>query len=447
MDQAARAAIVAAVSSGDTLGALRRAQDMLEGEGHYDGYLALVKALSESGDPVLAVKCFAALREILPANAEVARGYGAALLQLGNIAYRGGEIAQARGFYRQALRADAHSVKAWTNLGQAERFLGRPAEAEACFRKAVSLVPDEGPAHFNLATLLLEEERWQDGFAEFEWRSNLSRIPKILAGFPLWNAQAPQGASVALWNDQGLGDAMLFLRYLPRLRSRGMRIVLFLPPVLTDLAATAPGVDAIAEIGQPIPQVDYQLPLASLPHLLGEADPADAWTGPYLFAASAPAGRVTYRRSIGLVWAAGSDSPNGRVRSIPLEGLAPLATLPDIDWIALQMGPARAEIAGSPWAGRLRDPSPGLANFADTAAVVSGLDLVISVDTSVAHLAGAMGKPVWILLPRPCDWKWGREGSASVWYPTASLFRQDGSRDWDSVVSAVDAALRGLPAQ
>lgn len=503
IDHASRAAIATAVSSGDMLGALRMAQDILEGDGHYDGYLALVRALSEYGDPALAAKCFGALRTILPGNADVACGHGSALhrigrldeailhwqaalelspacveacrnlamglidrdrdaeaapylhrllelqpsdapslLHLGNIAYRDGLIDQARVLYRRALEMDAQSVKAWTNLGEAERFLGCSAEAEACFRKALSLAPDWGLAHLDLAVLLLEQGRWDEGFGEFEWRPNRGLIPKILADLPAWDAMAPRGSVVALWNDQGLGDALLFLRFAPRLTALGMRAVLFLPPVLSGLAATAPGVDAVAAVGQPIPRADYQAPLASLPHLLGGADPGGAWTGPYLFASDPPAGLATRRLSVGLAWAAGAASPNGRTRSIALADLAPLAALPDIDWVCLQVGGARAEIAGTVWMERLRDPSRELVDFTETAAVVSGLDLVISVDTSVAHLAGAMGRPLWILLSRPCDWKWGRDGCASACYPTARLFRQDDSRTWDAVVSALGRALR-----
>lgn len=502
MEQTLRAAIVSAVSSGDMPRAVRAAHGVLEAEGRYEGYFALVTALLDSGNPGLAAQYFAILRDALPDHAEVAYGYGLALqrtdrldeailqwkyaleiapkfadacrnvamglidrgrddeaavflkrllglkpkdaralLHLGNIAFRRGAVDEAGATFRQALGADPQCVEAWINLGEVERGLHRLAEAETCFRQAISRAPEARQAHFNLGVLLLEQSRWPEGFAEFQWRANLNRIPPALAALPLWSAAVPAGARVGLWNDQGLGDAILFLRYAAGLKARGAEVVAVLPPSLTRLAATAPGIDSVAAIGQPLPVLDHQVPLASLPHLLAEPEPA-ARTGPYLSAAAAGGREASARLSVGLAWATAADGPNAKARNLSLEALAPLAGLPDIDWHSLQVGPAAAEIDGSPWRGVFRDPLPRLRDFADTAAIVAGLDLVISIDTSVAHLAGALGKPVWILLSRPCAWIWQWDGGGSVWYPGATLFRQDGDGDWGTVVAAVARALR-----
>jgi tetratricopeptide (TPR) repeat protein len=501
MDQTVRAAIASAASSGDLAWAVQSAHDVLAAEGHYEGYFALVTTLLECGKPDVAVPYFAVLRDALPTQAEVAYGYGLALqrtgrlseaieqwkaalelapefadacrnvamalidqglddeasvflqrlltlrpndpdalLHLGNIAFRGGATADAGAHYRAALRALPGSIEAWINLGEAERTAGRFAEAETCFRQVIALSPEARQAHFNLGALLLEQGRWGEGFAEFQWRANLNRIPPGLADLPLWSDAAPAGARIALWNDQGLGDAMLFLRYAARLKARGGVITAVLPSALTRLAGTVPGVDQVCAVDRTLPPFDYQAPLASLPHLLGEADPGTAWTGPYL---SSPVvvRHDPSRRSVGLVWAASTDSPNGRERSLSLDVLGPLAALPGIAWTSLQPG-AAAEIDASAWQGVLRDVSADLADFAATAAIVAGLDLVISVDTAVAHLAGALGKPVWIMLPRPCDWKWRPDGGGSVWYPTARLLRQDEERNWGRVVADVAEALR-----
>jgi tetratricopeptide (TPR) repeat protein len=501
MDQTLRAAIVSAVSAGDMPWAVGTAHGVLATEGNYEGYFALVTALLDSGKPEQAVPYFAILRDALPNHADVAYGYGVALqrtdrldeaivqwkhalalnpnfvdacrnvamglidkgqdadavlflrrllglkpkgaealLHLGNIAFRQGSLEDARASFQDALRADIRCVEAWINLGEVERRSYRLAEAEICFREAIGCSPDARQAHFNLGVLLLEQSRWQEGFKEFQWRANLTHIPSDLAALPLWTAEAPAGARVGLWNDQGLGDAILFLRYAAPLKARGAEIVAVLPPALTRLAATAPGIDSVSTIGQPLAALDYQVPLASLPYLLEESDPGASWTGPYLSGPSSRPG--TARLSVGLVWATALDGPDAKARNLSLDSLAPLLELPGIDWYSLQAGAAAAEIDRSPWAGILRAPSAPFNDFADTAAVVADLDLVISIDTSVAHLAGALGKPVWILLSRPCAWMYRWDGDGCIWYPTATLFRQDDSHDWDAVVRVVADALR-----
>ncbi|WP_158240655.1 tetratricopeptide repeat protein [Telmatospirillum siberiense] len=499
MDRTVRAAIISAISSGDLPRAVRTAHGILESEGHYEGYFALVTALLDGGHPEMAVQYFAVLRDALPGHSQVAYGYGLALqrtgrleeaiaqwrqavalspdfvdacrnlamglidtgrdgeaefflqkllgvsprdaealLHLGNIAFRRGAMADARARYQDALRITPHLADAWTNLGEAERSLGRLAEAEICLREALNQSPESRQAHFNLAALLLEQGRWGEGFEHFQWRANLSRIPGSLAELPLWSADHKGAGRVALWNDQGLGDAILFLRYAARLKARGVHVTAVLQPSLTRLAATVSGVDDVCSPDGALPSFDCQAPLASLPHLLGEPDPG--MTAPYLPVGPSK-GRAGTSRSIGLVWAAGADSPNGRERSLSLDDLAPLSILPDIVWHSLQMGVARETIAASAWSGILGDSTSEIRDFADTAALIEELDLVISVDTSVAHLAGAMGKPVWIPLSHPSDWKWGRDGEVSACYPSAVLFRQNDAGDWRPVVSRMAAAL------
>lgn len=501
MDATVPAVIRSAVSSGDLPLAVRTAHGILESEGHYEGYFSLVTALLDGGQADLAVQYFTVLRDALPAHPQVIYGLGIALqrtgrleeaivqwrqalslapdfadacrnvamglidagrddeavpflrklltllpqdagtlLHLGNVAFRQGAMAEAGSWYRDALRIVPDMVDAWTNLGEAERSLGRRDEAETCLREALSRSPEARQAHFNLAALLLEQGRWREGFEHYQWRANLSQIPRALADLPLWSADLPKGRRVAVWNDQGLGDAMLFLRYAIRLKAHGSHVTAVMPSALLRVAATAPGLDAVCPLAGPFPAFDCQAPLASLPHLLGEPDPHVA--GPYL--ATGPSEPCSGRpRSVGLVWAASADSPNGRERSLSLNDLAPLAALPDIVWHSLQMGEARNAIADSVWKTILHDKAVEIGDFADTASIINRLDLVICVDTSVAHLAGAMGKPVWIPLPRPCDWKWGQEGDRSLWYPTATLFRQEVRGDWRPVVSRIVASLHG----
>lgn len=506
MDEAVKTAILSAVSQGELARAVRAAHGVLEAERRYDGYFILAAALLDGGEAGLAAQYFAVLGAALPDNAQVAFGHGLALqasgrlaeaverwrhaldlapglvqacrniamglidlgrddeaepflhrwrglapdddaaaLHLGNAAFRGGRMEDAARWYRQALQKQAGNADAWTNLGEAERSLGRVADAEDCLMKALALSPQSRQAHFNLASLLLEQGRWREGFGHFQWRANLGAIPPALAGLPVWQPGLPAGRRVALWNDQGLGDAMMFLRYAARLKQTGARVCAVLPPGLARLAATAPGIDEVHPLGAPLASFDVQISLASLPHALGQPDPTI--DEPYLFMSSpVTPGEIRRRLAVGLVWAAGADSPNGRQRSLSLADLAPLAGLSGVEWTCLQVGEAVDSIAGSAWDGLLGAPVRTFHDFADTAEAIRPLDLVISVDTSVVHLAGGMGKPVWVLLPFPCDWKWGRAGERSVWYPSAVLFRQGPGEDWGPVVHRVAERLAGLPA-
>lgn len=499
MHQAVRTEIISTVRAGDLPRAVLAAQSVLDGGGGYDGYKLLVDALLDAGKPDIAAGFFGVLRQALPGDAEIAFGSGLALqrsgkldaaigewraalginpnfvdacrnlamglldlgrdadalpvlarlaalaprdptvpLHRGNIAQRAGNFAEAVAQYRAAIALDGNDAVAWTNLGEAERFAGHPGEAEASLRRAIELAPGSQQAHFNLAGLLLDRERWREGFAEFQWRKNLDRIPPALAALPEWTRAAGPGARVALWNDQGLGDALFFLRYARSLHRRTARVTAILQPPLVRLAAGVSGIDEVLTLDQKLPTFTHQIAIASLPHLFGGRTPKEDWTGPYLGAAVS--GQREIRR-VGLAWAAGFDSPNGRARSVPLSTLAPLAEIPRLEWHSLQLGPAVAEVEAGPWRGILRDHSAELTDFAATAAVAAGLDLVISVDTSVAHLAGGLGLPTWVVLSRPCDWRWHSEGESSAWYPGARLFRQPEPGDWDSVVSAVMAAL------
>ena len=498
MQQSLRSEIVAAVQSGDLPRAVLAAQSALDGGKGYDGYRLLVEALLSAGKPDIAAGFFGVLREALPGDADIAYGSGLALqrsgklaaaigewraaldlspgfteacrnlalalfeldrdeeagsalatlatlaprdptvpLYLGNIAQRRGDWAEASARYRAALALDGENAEAWTNLGAVERFAGHWEEAEVSLRRAIELAPGSHQAHFNLATVLLEQERWREGFAEFQWRKNLDRIPPPFASLPEWRPDVGPAARVALWNDQGLGDGILFLRYAQGLHARAAHVTAVLQTPLVRLAAGVPGTDEALPLDHALPDVTHQVALASLPHLLGgEAPP---WNGPYLSAAPPP--RQERIRRIGLAWAAGYDSPNGKARSVPLAALAPLAEIPGLEWHSLQHGPAVAEIEVGPWRDSLHDHSADLTDFAATAAIAAGLDLVISVDTSVAHLAGGLGLPLWLLLTRPCDWRWCAEGEASAWYPTARLFRQAVPGDWTEIVRAVAAAL------
>jgi hypothetical protein len=298
---------------------------------------------------------------------------------------------------------------------------------------------DRALAAFNLANLLLLQGRWAEGFAGYEARLDLPEAPKPDFRLPRWTEATPPGR-LLLWSDQGYGDTIQFLRYVPALAARGQRVQLYLRDPLQRLAATAPGVDAAFALSGDPPAADSELPICSLGAALRLADPGP-WPGPYLTAPPAPdlplpPGKQ-YR--IGLVWAGNSAHINDANRSIGLADLRPLLARKDIEWCSLQTGERagdRSETEG------IRDLAPLLTDFAATAAVLRTCRLVIAVDTAIVHLAGALGMPAWVLLPAiETDWRWGLEGSTSVWYPSLRLFRQRAPGDWHPVLAAILAAL------
>lgn len=334
----------------------------------------------------------------------------------------------------------------WTSLGISLHALERYDESEAAFLQALALIPESAEAWSGLGFLLLALGRWREGYAAFHWRHRLPEAP-VAPPLPPWHGDVPPGARVLVWNDQGFGDALQYLRYVAPLRARGVRPVLVMPRPLLRLAAAVPGVEEIHPADAPWPLADGQIALYDLPLALGMADPQASWpSGPYLRAEPQPLPR---RRphAVGLVWQGSLAHTNDAGRSVSLDLLAPLLAVPGIDWFSLQHGPAAQAIAASPWAGHLTDLSPRMDDFAATAGLMQGLDLVITVDTAVAHLAGALDRPAWVMLPRRGDWRWRRGTAETPWYPSLRLFHQDQWGDWPAVVAALAAALaRHFPA-
>lgn len=336
--------------------------------------------------------------------------------------------AEALAAYDAALRLDPNNAHTLDHRGKALQVLGRTRDALASYDAAVGLAPHV-PAmrvHRGLCRLLL-------GDFDAGWRDYESRRPP---GHPPW-PESLAGKTVLLQAEQGLGDAMMFCRYAPMVKALGATVLLQVPPTLTRLMGTLAGVDAI--VSTDAPPHDLACPLMSLPLALGGAVPA----APYLSADPALVAQwsallpADNRPKIGLVWSGNNDHPNDRNRSIPLARFARLMT-GESHFVALQ-----TEIRPEDEAA-LRDiliPDAERIDFADTAALVALMDVVVTVDTSVAHLAGAMGKPVWILLPHDPDWRWmlGREDSP--WYPSARLFRQPAPGEWDPVLDRVHDAI------
>ena len=366
-----------------------------------------------------------------------------------------GRFDEAEASFREALRLAPGAWSALDNLGIALQNLGRLAEAEACYRRALEASPDSATTRFNLSVVLLLAGRLREAWPEYEHRWRLKHVPRRDFAPPQWAGEDLLGRTILLHAEQGFGDTIQFCRYAPLVAKRA-RVVLEAQPELAPLLRSLHGVGAVVVKGQPLPDFDVHCPLLTLPGLFGTTlatIPADV---PYL---TADPERVTLWRArlaglrgpkIGLVWAESPPAPwLGRDptqlrRSLAFKDVAPLVRIEGLHFVSLQKGEAATQARDGVPDAMLHDWTEELHDFADTAALVEALDLVISVDTAVAHLAGALGKPVWLLNRFDTDWRWLRDREDSPWYPSLRLFRQPAPGDWGSVIARVAGALTRL---
>jgi glycosyl transferase family 9 (putative heptosyltransferase) len=287
--------------------------------------------------------------------------------------------------------------------------------------------------------LLLLLGRFEEGWRKYEWRRRAStRGVRPLDG-EYWDGGPLAGRAILLVAEQGAGDTLQMLRYVPRIVAQGASVKLMLPRSLQRLEGDALAAASLHAQDEAPPPYDCWAQLMSLPGLLGATEANIPAPIPYLRApATARRGFAGEGRAVGLAWAGNPEHENDHNRSIPFARLAPLLALDDARWFSLQVGPRATDIAG---ASGITDLAPLLQDFGDTAAAIDALDLVITVDTSVAHLAGALGKPVWLLLPHVPDWRWLLDRADTPWYPTMRLFRQARRGDWDEVIGRVAAEL------
>jgi tetratricopeptide (TPR) repeat protein len=323
-----------------------------------------------------------------------------------------------------------------------------PAAAEH-FERAIRLKPDYADAHMNLGFTLLLDGNFERGWREYQWRwkstFGTDRMPTSL-----WDGSPLAGRSIALYAEQGLGDTLQFIRYAPMVKRQGCNLTVVCQRPLLSLLSRSPGIDRLAAQDETMPQADFYSPLLNLPHLIGTSlatIPADV---PYLLADPVLIERwrdqmgVRSGLKVGIAWRGNPDHPEDRHRSVRLAAFAPLARVGDVDLISLQVGPGVEQLTEKEVDFRITDVGSKLQSFDDTAAVVRNLDLIITVDTALAHLAGGLGVPVWVLVPFAPDWRWllGREDTP--WYPTMRLFRQARWGDWDHVLARIAAELAKL---
>lgn len=417
-----------------------------------EAYTNLGLLLESGKNMVEAEQCQRLALDLAPESAEIHSN-------MANLLARLERVDEAEQAYRQALSLQPESATALSNLGVLLANSYRDAEAEQCFRQALALTPGYQLARLNLAMLLLAQGKLEEGWHYHEARHHPD-LPDPDAPLPVlpykqWQGEAIQGKSLLVWPEQGHGDLIQFCRYLPLLKEQGAaHITLVCRPTLADLMRTLDGVDAVISLDEANNlgrEFDYWTLPMSLPlhcHTTLASIPARI---PYL---RAPDARVASWSSrlppsngklrVGVVWRGNPMHANDAKRSLPgLSLLAPILATEGAQFLSLQVGSSANELAD---AGHLIDLSSGIKDFADTAAILQQLDLLITVDTAAAHLAGALGKPCWVMLPAyRTDWRWMRERTDSPWYPgSMRLFRQRNNQDWSAVAAEVAAALSDL---
>ncbi len=411
--------------------------------------------------------------------------YANAYDNLGTIYQERKNLEEAIAHYRQAIALDPRSANAYNNLGSALKAQGRLEEAIACCREAIRLQPDHADAHNNVGSSLVEQARFEEaiahyeqalrckpdhvnahlnlgivllmlgdfrrGFAEYHWRWHSNQCPPLRYPRALWDGSDLNGKIILLTAEQGFGDTIQFARYAPLVAQRGGCVVVACQKPLVRLLETLPGINKCVDRDRVNVETHFHAPLLDLPFILEttlETIPANV---PYLTPPPSPVqlpppeqveGTVPTPLKIGIVWASNPDNSTSPKRTCPLAHFLSLAQIPGIALYSLQKDLPESDAALLAANPTLQDLRHQLSDFGDTAAAIAQLDLVISVDTAVAHLAGALGKPVWTLLPYVADWRWLLQREDSPWYPTMRLFRQERESDWEGVFRRVREALR-----
>ncbi len=387
--------------------------------------------------------------EILRAAVSVDPNYANAHLNLGTVLRDAGSYEEALEHLRRAVTLEPGSAEGHNNLGTVLQALTDYGAAEECYETALRLNPELPDAHFSWATSRLRSGDLAGGFAEYEWRWKCKSFSTRQFAEPRWDGSHLADKTILLHAEQGLGDTLHFVRYAALVKERGGTVVAEIQPQLLPILTNIAGVDRLVSAGSPPGPFDVHCPLMSLPGVLG-LSMDQLWTGPYLSAdpnrIEAWGRRLSDERGfrVGICWQGNRKHLFDAQRSFALAQLAPLADVADVELVSLQQG-ADEQIAASSFA--VADLGAELdadGAFLDTAAVIKNLDLVITADTAIAHLAGGLGAPVWLALSAHGDWRWFEDSDTSPWYPTMRLFRQPHLGEWTYVFEAMARALRRL---
>jgi FkbM family methyltransferase len=408
---------------------------------------SLGSALQELGRHEEAISSLLEAIRLKPDLAQAHNNLGIAYWQLGR-------FEEAVASYRRAAELAPDMAEAQSNLATVLRDLGEIEEAKSCYDRALAIKPGYSEARWNRSLLSLLQGDFQRGWSEYECRWTLKTFQRRNCPQPIWDGSPLEGKTILLAAEQGLGDTIQFLRYAPLLQRRGARVVAEVHRPLRRLARTCPGVDKVVVLGESPPHFDTYVPLMSLPRVFNtdlQTIPADV---PYL---SADAALIEQWRKevaalpgfkVGIAWRGSPQNAMDRSRSIPLAVFESIARLPGITLVSLQKGVGAEQIAEVAdrfsvidFGSRLDETS---GPFMDTAALMKTLDLVITCDSALAHLAGALGVRVWIALMRTPDWRWLLDRDDSPWYPTARLFRQPTLGDWPGTFERLASTLSEL---
>ena len=410
-----------------------------------DAHYNLGNTLRQQDRFAAAAACYGRALRLRPEFAQAHNNLGIAL-------HRMGRLSEAIVSYREALRVRPDDPHALTGLGFALVESGRLVEAMAVYDEALRVAPDFPEAHRNRALALLLIDDMARGWDEYEWRLRCPGFAPPILPKPCWDGSPLDGRSILLYTEQGFGDAFQFARFAKPVQDRGGVVTLAAPASLHPLLSTCPGVDRLVPRDQPLPDFDVHCPLMSLPRVLGTTPatlPADV---PYL---RADPDRIEHWRrefsqypefKVGIAWRGSPTNPHDLARSTALRYFEPLSRVEGVRLFGLQLGPAADELRDPAHSFPVTDLGPRLSadhgTFREAAAAMANLDLVVTCCTSLAHLAGALGRPVWVALCTVPDWRWLLDREDSPWYPTARLFRQHHPGRWEEPFARMAEALQ-----
>lgn len=382
-------------------------------------------------------------RRALELNPDFADAYNHLAISL----HGRGEREEAVRLLRRALELNPDLADAHHNLGNALRSQGEPVEALACYDRALALKPDHADMHLSRALLRIQIGDYEGGWPEYEWRWRCRGYSLPTFTQPPWDGGNLAGRTILLYADHGLGDALQFVRYAPLVRRRGGRVIVACRKPLARLIASCSGVERVVVENDPVPEFDTYAPLMSLPAVFGTTVSTVPTGIPYLHADRQSIAR--WRRKlapepglkVGIMWQGNPAYGRDHERSFRLAHLAPLAKIPGVRFVSLQHGPATEQIRAVADQFAVRNLGNRLGDFLEIAGAMKSLDLIIAPDSAVAHLAGALGLPVWLALPFDADFRWLFGRDDSPWYPAHRLFRQRQPGDWDNVFARMAVAL------
>jgi len=441
------AAAMARQQVGDAEGAINLYRRVIELDPRSgDAYNNLANLLAGQGKVPAAVACLRRAAQLAPGSATVFANLGTYLRQLGR-------LEEASKALRRALEFEPNSPAVLYRFGLLLDDLGDSERALAFIDRAIEQMPDHVEMRWTRALMQLRGGDFARGFAGYEIRFHRAETRIGHFTMPPWRGESPAGRTILVHTEQGFGDTLQFIRFIPMLAARGARVLLSCPPEMMRLMEGFPGIAMNLVHGAPMPGVvDFHLPILSLPHRLGItletlprsvpylAPPADVMGPPVPRAAGT-------RLAVGIAWAGNPKHLNDANRSMSLEHFFALTDIEGVELFSLQKGVRAADLAALGFDTVVRDLDPGIADFADLAAALMRLDLVVSVDSAPVHLAGALSRPVFALLPTRADWRWLRDRDDSPWYPTLRLFRQSVAGDWAGMMARVRSAVAEMVAQ